>query len=1097
VNELFGIPVSILTVCVVFLLAGALLTTAALAMVDRTSFRIGARNILRRPVQTTLVVVGLTLATLIVTAALATGDTIDHSLTKGAYDLLRRSDIDITWTGERDFSDDAGAARDGTPSYVADSAVATLETAFAGDSDIAGFLPALYASMAATNTTSDRSTPAVQVAGFDPARLSRLGGLRLVNGDPADLLSLPLDQVYLSERAARDLDAAAGDQLVLHGPAGLSTFTVAGIVRDELASGVLGLQYTSVPGGVAMPLTAARDLLGLGNREISALTVVLDGDVRSTAGRGSEPTQRLRGYIGAHSSELFGPVAGQVEVFPVKDDLVRNGEQAGTVFTSIFLVLGLFSMAAGVLLIFMIFVMLASERRGEMGVARAIGAPRRHLVRSFVAEGMVYSVLAGMIGAPLGVLASLGLTSVLLPVTGGEYFSIVEAHITWRSVVIGYGVGVVITFATSILASLRVTHVNIVAAIRNLPEGPRPAAPRHVRTGWVVAGIAAMALPPLGIWWTFRKGLGLSWTWILAPTGVAAGIALILLGKSSGILFPFALGISLVPVSMAAVAIRSGAPRRALWTAVGGALLAYWLLPPAQHDALFGAFTSDIEMFVLAGIMIVVGATLVIVFNLSLLVRLLTRPGEQSRSKAPLLLAGATIASVAGGIAFGDAGGGTGQLGFLLAGVLAPVAFLTWAAARLPRLAPALKMAIAYPLANRFRTGMTIAMFSLTVFSLTVFSVLLANFSVLDGGDAARGNLDLVATLGTTSGGGSVTEMLHDAASPEADAIAAEGRTTIGTGAQEVRLANGSAWDRYPVIAADARFLATLSPALEWRAVGFDSDQAVLDAVSGSSRLALIDRYAAGQGFSTFAFDASVEATDGYFEPFTVEIRDSATGAVTTVTVVGVLRAGLVSSTIAGIYVNETTYEEVFGPPFYLRSYLRVAANPDAREVALDIESALATRGVQVDSIAKLLADQNAQITAFNRMFQAFMALGLLVGIAGLGVIAFRSVVERRQQIGMLRAIGYQRGAISLTFLLESTFVAVLGILSGVVGGALLARNLLTSESFTEGGTVALHMPWTEVTVVAFASLGFSLAMGWLPARGASRVPVAEALRYE
>ena len=42
------------------------------------------------------------------------------------------------------------------------------------------------------------------------------------------------------------------------------------------------------------------------------------------------------------------------------------------------------------------------------------------------------------------------------------------------------------------------------------------------------------------------------------------------------------------------------------------------------------------------------------------------------------------------------------------------------------------------------------------------------------------------------------------------------------------------------------------------------------------------------------------------------------------------------------------------------------------------------------------------------------MALGLFVGIAALGVIAFRSVVERRQQIGMLRAIGYQtetRGA--------------------------------------------------------------------------------------
>jgi putative ABC transport system permease protein len=48
-------------------------------------------------------------------------------------------------------------------------------------------------------------------------------------------------------------------------------------------------------------------------------------------------------------------------------------------------------MAAGVMLIFMIFVMLAAERRAEMGMARAVGAQRGHIVRSFLAEGMAYT----------------------------------------------------------------------------------------------------------------------------------------------------------------------------------------------------------------------------------------------------------------------------------------------------------------------------------------------------------------------------------------------------------------------------------------------------------------------------------------------------------------------------------------------------------------------------------------------------------------------------------------------------------------------------------------------------------------------------------
>jgi putative ABC transport system permease protein len=50
-------------------------------------------------------------------------------------------------------------------------------------------------------------------------------------------------------------------------------------------------------------------------------------------------------------------------------------------------VFGLFSVMVGVLLIFLIFVMLAAERRPEMGISRAVGTKRRHLIQAFLAEG--------------------------------------------------------------------------------------------------------------------------------------------------------------------------------------------------------------------------------------------------------------------------------------------------------------------------------------------------------------------------------------------------------------------------------------------------------------------------------------------------------------------------------------------------------------------------------------------------------------------------------------------------------------------------------------------------------------------------------------
>ena len=46
--------------------------------------------------------------------------------------------------------------------------------------------------------------------------------------------------------------------------------------------------------------------------------------------------------------------------------------------------------------------MLATERRGEMGTARAIGTQRRHLVQMFLFEGAAYDVLAAVVGAALG-----------------------------------------------------------------------------------------------------------------------------------------------------------------------------------------------------------------------------------------------------------------------------------------------------------------------------------------------------------------------------------------------------------------------------------------------------------------------------------------------------------------------------------------------------------------------------------------------------------------------------------------------------------------------------------------------------------------------
>jgi putative ABC transport system permease protein len=662
------------------------------------------------------------------------------------------------------------------------------------------------------------------------------------------------------------------------------------------------------------------------------------------------------------------------------------------------------------------------------------------------------------------------------------------------ALLIGYSLGVVVTFLTVIFASLKASHVNIVAAIRQLPDVKAPEPKRKTRWGWLLAGIPAMVVPPLGIWWFFRKGLGLPWAYIIAPVGVALGGLLMMAGSSGDVLALFSLGISLIPLSIAPLASRLRVPGRVLWTTVGLLLGAYWLMPPALHDSLFGEMKGNIEMFVVSGIMIVVAFTLVIVFNARVLTGLFSRTGAMEYAIATIVALAATASAVTGYI-LRDTGDGLGQLFYLAAGLAVPVALTAAAAAKFPALAPALKMAIAYPLSNRFRTGMTIAMFSLIVFSLTVFSVLLANFDTAFMGGDAQANMDVV----TTSNGGNpiadVPAALAADGSPAANDIAGSGRTTIPSAPSKVGQPGLDNDGIYPVIGADDGFFGSLGTTLDAFANGYTSEQSVMEAVRSNANLALVDGTVVG--FEEVWKADGVTVEDHRFDAFDIEVTDPGTGNTTTVTVIGVLRSQLPWATLGGIYINESGYTALAGQPDYRRGYIRLADGADSELVAREIESSLAVQGVKAESVSKIFDDMSGTQTAFNRMFQSFMALGLLVGIAGLGVIAFRSVVERRQQIGMLRAIGYQRKTVTLTFLLESSFVAVMGILSGVVGGAILGRNLLTSESFTEGATINFAMPWAEIIVVIGASFLFSLLMTWWPSRGAARVPVADALRYE
>lgn len=126
------------------------------------------------------------------------------------------------------------------------------------------------------------------------------------------------------------------------------------------------------------------------------------------------------------------------------------------------------------------------------------------------------------------------------------------------------------------------------------------------------------------------------------------------------------------------------------------------------------------------------------------------------------------------------------------------------------------------------------------------------------------------------------------------------------------------------------------------------------------------------------------------------------------------------------------------------------------------------------------------------------MGLGLVVGVAALGVISARAVVERRQQLGMLRAIGFQPEMIRRTLLAETSIIAFTAIGAGTLLGLILSYNVIADAGNQLGNAnVTFAVPWLNLAVIFSAVILAALLTTLLSARRATRIYPAEALRYQ
>jgi putative ABC transport system permease protein len=1075
----------------------------------RTPYRmqIGLRNALRYPTRTIIIVVGLMLATTLVAAALTINSTLISAVKTVAVYSIGRVDEEIT----------GGSGSLGAFNQITGE---NLRTQFASDRQVAGVLPSLTIDgMLLVDETQQQAHGSITTLGLasenaGPLSVLQAGRQTFTIGDLAP------NEIFLNQGAASDLRAHAGDLISLYSPY-WSGQRIQAHVRAIIDTGPLGKRPS-----LLLPLDRLQTYANA-SKKINRIYIANTGDGLT----GTDYSKAIAGRARTLLGKGF-------RVRTVKASAIAFALQAQALFERILTVFTLFALAIDLLLIFLIFTLLAAERRVDLGTERALGFHRFHIIETMLIEGAIYDLAAAIPGALLGIGLGIGIILLINPTVATLGFPL-QPQIASSDIILALCLGFLVTIVTVALAAWNISRAPIAAALRGLPDPPTsPPTAESLVTAAVIAvqkhsARAIFDAAQAFIW----NGL---WSGIIPL--VAGLITLFSANRSKNSTF-FALG------GAAAVAgfvlfirwqvVRMIIARRRVserlgifdiqeieqssyrWSAlaIGGAWILYWALPfDLLGRILTPRFSGSIDVFFVGGMLMIAGAIIALTPNIDLL--------------------------------------------------LSPIQWLLLRGRSYRRgiVEHAVYLGLRYPSTQRARTGISLALFSLVCFTMVITACIAASTSRhYQNVPELTGGYDIIGQP-LFSPCPSMDDCIHTIQknSPETarQLAAVSAATPLPLGI--IQPGDTSArWGLYPMSSIEGAFLQGTGLPLAARASGYETDADVWNAVREHPDYVVIDAGALSQEdantlgidvpqspqleqfaappiastllgpetlesalsrpdvqsllnstpaevrellqdpnkLRTYTFHLShvVDKKTSHFQPTPVWLADFRGNPAEQVTIIGIVdntqgqRYGVMGSP-ATFAPLEQSLPSV-GNSYY---YFQLTRGANVQDVAHALSASLLGLGFETTVIRTALLDLNAPRVFASEVLLRMVGMLLVVGTAALMMTSLRSVVERRQQIGMLRALGLHRRHIQIMFIIETLWVAISGALIGLVLGIILSRNAF-GMTFFDATTahLALTIPWlTLVGICAIAVLAATLAVT-APAWQANSITPAEALRYE
>ncbi|MDY3127199.1 MAG: FtsX-like permease family protein [Corynebacterium sp.] len=267
--------------------------------------------------------------------------------------------------------------------------------------------------------------------------------------------------------------------------------------------------------------------------------------------------------------------------------------------------------------------------------------------------------------------------------------------------------------------------------------------------------------------------------------------------------------------------------------------------------------------------------------------------------------------------------------------------------------------------------------------------------------------------------------------------------------------------------------------------------------------------YLAGNPESMVTFDmtegsANLEATPGFIAVDTVaeshnwkvgetyEVGSIVPGASAQAKLIGTFKA---NGVIEGLAFSESIVDEVIPAEGKVVNLIGVTAGEgvDTETLRTNLEDAVRDLlVVQVVTAQEFAGQATGEVNQMMNILYALLALAVIIAILGIINTLTLGVLERRQEIGMLRAVGTQRRQIRTMITLEAVQIAVFGAVMGILIGLGLGWAFIKVLADTGLGNPVV--PWTQMAIILGSSAVVGVLAALWPASRAAKTPPLEAI---